>query len=41
MGLNLDRGSMVGCLELAEKFLELKYAPNYFPVNIKDLNFKF
>jgi hypothetical protein len=32
--------SAIGCLELAEKLLELKYAPNYFPINIKDLNFK-
>jgi hypothetical protein len=30
----------LGCLEVAEKFLELKYAPNTFPMNIKDLNLK-
>jgi hypothetical protein len=32
--------SLLGCLEEATNFLELKYAPNTFPMNIKDLNFK-
>jgi hypothetical protein len=38
--LNYSTPCGLGCLEVAKTFLELKYAPNYFPMNIKDLNFK-
>jgi hypothetical protein len=32
--------SPVGCLEVAEKFIELKDTPNTFPMNTKYLDFK-